>query len=143
MQSPYLCVFCQYLLAVLDMILSLFLSTLFIHHANAGSSEIWLSTAYSASFTGKDSLTSLTWFQVELPSFQCMKTSQPLVVSFLLFFPLDTWIKDSTSLIYVPLVRESTMALNIEKRCLSWSTWENKLLAIVLAVITVFNPSSY
>ena len=69
MCSPYLCVFCQYFLAVLDMILSLFLGTFFIHHANAGSSAIWLGTAYSASCTGKDSLTSLTWFQVELPSF--------------------------------------------------------------------------
>ena len=42
MRSPYLCVFCQYLLAVLDMILSLFLSTFFFHHTNAGSSVIWL-----------------------------------------------------------------------------------------------------
>ena len=40
MRSPYLCVFCQYLLSVLDMILCLFLSTFFIHHANAGLSEI-------------------------------------------------------------------------------------------------------
>ena len=35
MRSPYLCVFCQYFLAVLDIILSLFLRTFFIYHANA------------------------------------------------------------------------------------------------------------
>ena len=64
MRSPYLCVFCQYLLAVLDMIPSLLLSTFFIQHAKSGSSVIWLSTAYSSSFTVKDYLTSLTWFQV-------------------------------------------------------------------------------
>ena len=91
MRSPYLCLFCQYLLAVLDMILSFFLSTLFIHHANAGSSAICLSTAYSSSRTRKDSLTSLTWFQVELPYLHCMQTSHPLVISLLLLFPLDIW----------------------------------------------------
>ena len=122
MLSPYLCVFCQYLLAVLDMILSLFLSTFFIHHANAGSSTIWLCTAYSASCTGKDSLTSLTWFQIELPSFYCMQTSHHLVVSLLLLFTLDIWIKQSTFLICVPSVHESMMALNNKKRCPSWST---------------------
>ena len=77
-RNSYLCVFCQYLLTVLDIILSLFLSTFFIHHANDGLSTISLSTVYSASCTGKDSLTS---FQVELPSFHCMKTSHFLVVS--------------------------------------------------------------
>ena len=64
MHSPYLCVFFQYLLAVLDMILSLLLSNFFIHHSNAGSFAIWLSTAYSSSCIRKDSLTSLNWFQV-------------------------------------------------------------------------------
>ena len=112
MRSPYLCVFCQYLLAVLDMILSLLLITFFIHHANAGSSTIWLSTAYSASCTGKGYLTSLTWFQGELPYFHCMETSHPLVVSLLLLFPLEIWITDSPTLICVPSVRKSMMALN-------------------------------
>ena len=64
MHSPYFCVFCQYFMAVLDMILSLFLNTFFIHHANAGLSVICLSTAYSYNCTMKDSLTSLTWFQI-------------------------------------------------------------------------------
>ena len=117
MHSPYLCVFCQYFLAVLDMILSIFLSTFFFHNANYGSSAIWLSTAYSSSCTGKDSLTSLTWFQVELPYFYFMKTSHPLVVSLLLLFTFDIWIKESPSLICVPLVREYMMALNNTKCC--------------------------
>ena len=127
----------------MDIILSLLLITFFIHHENSGSSEIWLSTAYSASCTGKDYLTSLTWFQVELPSFHCMETSHPLVVSLLLLFPLDIWITESPTLICVPSVRESMMALNNKKRCPSWSTWENKLLVIALAVITVLYPSAY
>ena len=143
MRSPYLCVFCQYFLVVLDMILSLFLSTFFIHHANASQSTIWLSTAYSDSSTGKDSLTSLTWFQLELPYFHYMLTSHPLVVYLLLLFPLDIWIKKSPSLIGVPLLRKSIMALNNKKCCPSWWTWENKLLTIALAVIAVFYPSSY
>ena len=143
MRSPYLCIFCQYFMAVLYMILSLFLSNLFIQHENSGSSAIWLITAYSASFTTKDSLTSLTWFQVELPYFHWIQTSYPLVVSLLILFPLDIWIKASPSLICVSLVRESMMASNNTKYCLSWSTWENKLLSILLAVIYVFYPSSY
>ena len=102
----------QYLLAVLDIILSLFLSTFFIHHVNAGSSAIWLSTAYSASCTGGDSMTSLTWFQVELQSFHFMQTSNPLVVSILLLFTLDIWIKYSPSLICVLSVRKYMMVLN-------------------------------
>ena len=36
-------------------------------------SAIWLSTAYSASCTRKDSLTSLTWFQVEIPYLHSMQ----------------------------------------------------------------------
>ena len=93
MRSPYLCVFCQKFLSVLDMILSIFLITFFIHHANSGSFMIWLSTAYSTSCTRKDSLTSLTWFQVELPYFHCMQTYHHLVVSILLLFTLEIWIK--------------------------------------------------
>ena len=104
MRSPYLCVFSQYFLAVLDMILSLLLSTLFIHHAHAGSSAIWFSTEYSDTCTRKDSLTYLNWFQVELLSFHCMQTYHPLVVSLLLLFSLDIWIKESSSLICVPSV---------------------------------------
>ena len=115
MRSTYLCDFCQYLLAVLDTILSLLLSTFFIQHANAGSSAIWLSTAYSSGCTGKYYLTSLTWFQVEIPSFRCMETSHTLMVSLLLLFPLDTWITESPTLICVPSVRESMMALNNKK----------------------------
>ena len=115
--SPYLCVFCQYLLAVLDMILYLFLINIFVHNANAGSSEILLSTAYSDSCTRKDSFNSLTWFQVETQSFHCMQTSHPLVVYLLLLFPLDIWIKESPSLICVTLIRESMMVLNNKKRC--------------------------
>ena len=38
--SMYLCVFCKYFLNVLDIILSIFLSTFFIHHENSGSSAI-------------------------------------------------------------------------------------------------------
>ena len=60
MPSPYLCVFHQYFLAVLDIIMSLLLSTFFIHHTNTGLYAIRLSTLYSASSAGKDSLTSLT-----------------------------------------------------------------------------------
>ena len=95
MRSPYLCVFCQYLLAVLDMILSLFLNTFFIHHGNAGLSATFLSTKYSDICTRKESLTSLTRFQVEIPYLHCMQTSHTLMVSILLFFPLDIWIKES------------------------------------------------
>ena len=73
MCSPFLCVFCQYLLAVFDMILSLFLGNFFIHHANDGSSAILLNNLYLASYTEKESLTYLTWFQVEIPSFHRMK----------------------------------------------------------------------
>ena len=112
MRSPYLCVFSQYLLAVLDMILYLFLSNLFIHHTNYGSSAIWLSTAYSDSCTGKESLTSLTWFRVELPYFHWMQTSHPLVVSLVLFFKLDIWINVPPSLICVPSVCESMTESN-------------------------------
>ena len=112
LRSPYLRVFCQYFLAAMDMILSLFLSSFFIHHANSGSSEIWLSTTYSTSYNGNDSLTPLTWFQVELPYFHFRQTSHPLVVSLLLLFPLYICIKYSPSLICVPLLHESIMALN-------------------------------
>ena len=130
-------------MAVLDMILSIFLSTFCIHHANAGSSVIWLSTVYSASCTGKDSLTSLTCFQVEPPSFHCMRTSHPLVVSLLLLLPLDIWIKESPSLICVPLVQKSIMTLNNKKLCPCWSTWENKLLDIALDDIAILYPPAY
>ena len=112
MRSLYLCVFCQYFLAVLDMILSIFLIILFIHHANTGSSEICLSTAYSASFTGKEYLMSLTWFQVELPYLHFMQTSHPLVVSLLPLFPLYVWIKVSPFLICLPSVRKYMMESN-------------------------------
>ena len=142
-RSPNLCVFCQYFLAVLDMILSLFLITFFIQHTNSCSSTICLSTAYSSSCTRKYSLISLTWFQVELPYFHFMKTSHPLVVYSLLLFPLDIWIKESPSLICVISVRKSMMALNNTKSCPCWSTWENKFLYIALAVISILYPSAY
>ena len=143
MRSPFLCAFCQYLLVVFDMILSLFLSTFFIHHANYGLSAVWLSIVYSASCTGKESLTFLTWFQFEPPYFQYMQTSHPLVVSLLLLFQLDIWIKASPSLICVLPIRESMMAPNNAKHCPSWSIWANKLLDIALAVIAVLYPSEY
>ena len=106
MRIPYLSVICQYFLAVLYMILSLFLSMFFIYHAISVSYVIWLSTAYSNIFTRKDSLTSLTWFQVELPYFHFMQTAHPLVVSLLLLFTLYIWIKESPCLICAPSVRK-------------------------------------
>ena len=143
MRSLYLCVFYQYLQAVLDMILSLLLSTFFIQHANAGSSAIWLCTMYSSSCTRKDYLTSLTWFQVELLSFHCMETYHPLVVSLLLLFPLYIWITESPTLICVASVCRSMMALNNRKLCPSCLTWESTLFVIALYVITILYPSSY
>ena len=61
---PYLCVFCQYLLAVLDIIQSRFFNTCLVHQYNEGSSEILLWTDYSASWIGYDSFTSLIWFHL-------------------------------------------------------------------------------
>ena len=106
--SPYLYVFCQYFLSFLDIIMSPFLSTFFIHHANAGLSAIWLSTAYSASCTGRDSLTSLTWFQVEPPYFHCMKNPHPLVVYFFVYLNgfLDCMWYAQSLLVRVPLQGE-------------------------------------
>ena len=72
-----------------------------------------------------------------------MQTSHTLVVSLLLLFPFDTWIKESPLLIFVPSVRESMMALNNNKSRPSWLTRENKLIAIALSVITVLYPSAY
>ena len=65
------------------------------------------------------------------------------MVSILLLFPLDKGIKYPPSLICVTSIHKYMMALNNTKRFPSWSTWENKLLAIALAVIAVLYPSAY
>ena len=49
--TPYLCVFCQYMLAVFDIMRSLFFRTYLIHHAKDGCSDILFCTEYSASCT--------------------------------------------------------------------------------------------
>ena len=97
--TPYLCVFCQYLLAVFDTMRSLFFRTYLIHHAKAGCSDILFCTVYSVSCTGYASFMSLTWFHVELPYFHWIHTYQPLVVSRLLLFPLEMWMNASSDLI--------------------------------------------
>ena len=72
-----------------------------------------------------------------------MKTSHTLVVSLLLLFLLYIWIKTPPLIIFVPSVRKSMMASNNIKCCPSWSTLENKLLAIALAITDVLYPSAY
>ena len=119
-----------------------FLEYLLYPPCNSGSSAILLSNAYSTSCARKDSLASLTWFQVELPSLHCMQNSHPLVVSLLLLFPLEIWIKAHPSLMFVPSLHESMMASNNTKHSPYCSTWENKLLAVSLAVIAVLYPSA-
>ena len=60
MRILYLCVLCQYLLAVLDMIWSRFFNTCLVHQAHTSSSDILFWTAYSESWIGYDPFTS--WF---------------------------------------------------------------------------------
>ena len=49
---PYLCVLCQYLIAVMEIIWSHFFNTCLVHQLNAGSSEILFWTAHLASWIG-------------------------------------------------------------------------------------------
>ena len=139
----YLCVFCQYLFAVFDTMWSLFFRTYLIHHSEAGCSYTLFFTAYSTRCTGYASFTSLNWFHMDLPSFHWIHTSQPLVVSRILLFPLEMWMNASYDLICDPSVRQSIISSKSKNLCPSWSTCANRLLAMALTDMATLWPSSY
>ena len=97
---PYLWFFWQYFLAVLDMIRSHLFRVYLVHHAKTGSSTNSFSDSWYAIWMVYKSLTSFSWFQVDLSSLHWMQTSQTLVVSHLFLFPFFMWMNSSGILIW-------------------------------------------